>query len=111
MDYNYSNCPLFRPLDYYKDVKGNNELAVSHYLVRTKDEDLSNYNYITMMPPAEMSRYMFFVVVENTNKKTVKIGDFYSANKKINRKIHKDQIVGELRAMFNKFDTSDIPAG
>lgn len=106
-EFNYS-APLFHPLDYYKDILQNYELGTAHYSIRTSDAMCVNRNPITLLPDAEMARFHFFIVIEDSYDTVQDIGDFFNVNKNFTCKIHREQILKELGLKFSRFDINAL---
>jgi len=96
--------PLYRAPEWYKEA-GNEDLGMAHAIIRGKE--FNHSHYITGLPEAEMSRFTFFIALEDINrgfKEQKFIGAFEAK-----RSLHRTEFVNELKQVFGNMRKKEYP--
>jgi len=100
------NWALFKPIEYYINVMGNEALAKAHAYVR---KNLVRGYYATGLPEAEQSRFTYLVVLEDDKKGRMKRP--YKGKTKNNgdltKNLHRKELYEELAQIFENKEIPD----
>lgn len=96
-----SDWPRYRPLEYYLKQLESPLVANSHYEVRRLDEEYVTSHYVTKLPPAEMARFHFFVMLEADREE--EFTDFRKGVEKLGT-VHMEQIWTEITKRLKVID-------
>jgi hypothetical protein len=99
-----NNYPLYKQPEWYAKVMNNELLAKAHAYVR--ETDYNTINYVTGLPTAEMSRYAFFIVLEDEDKGFTKRS--FIGEDKEEYQLHREMFIQNLKDIF-KLDTEYLP--
>jgi len=92
--------PLFKPIEYYSKILKDEDLTKAHSIIRQTGKDVSGFNYITRLPPAEQSRYDFFIVLEDDMGDKRKRREVRGEEQLSNPK--RKEFIMELAEIFNR---------
>jgi hypothetical protein len=98
------NC-IYKSPEYYLRVMNNENLAKAHSIVRKTM--YSSNNYITGLATAEMSRFCFFVCLEDDDQGYKK--KEYTGDKPIFRQLHRKEFVDELSKYIGNERQKEVP--
>lgn len=90
--------PLFKPVGYYIETLKNMELAEAHSIIRQNYKDIAGNHFVTRLPPAELARYAFMIILEDDlndkkNKRIMKKDEIL-----VNPK--REQLIKEFNEIF-----------
>ena len=96
---------LYKPPEYYLEELKNEELAKAHSLVRR--DIYKDYHYILGLAEAEMSRFTFFIGLDDDDE-GYSDKQFTGVSQKLNKNIHRDIFITQMDDIFKNIKQPPI---